>query len=237
MSFDLWGGIFILLFCLLISLYKGISFRKIGVKLALVQEKKEDAPDYCCLRGWTACLKKMNISCDVCFFGHSQIADSNFQLYFPDKKVVELGYPGDNLKNMQRRVNQIVAVNPKKIFVLAGTNSLNYSKREFEHYYGELLNAIKDSLPEAQLYCFNIVPQRDGTMGLSQNNNIIRERNSFISLFCKKSNVKMIDIYNLFVDPLGNLQKGVTMDGVHLYEKGYKTWAKALRPYIYSSND
>lgn len=53
---------------------------------------------------------------------------SDFQSYFPNKKIIELGYPGDNIKGMQMRVAQIVAVHPKKVFIMAGTNSLSYKK-------------------------------------------------------------------------------------------------------------
>ena len=214
------------------SLSKGLSFHKIGVKLSLVSENPSDAPDYWCMRSWTRCLQKMNINCDVCFFGHSQIASSDFQSSFPDKKIVELGYSGDNIKGMERRVDQVKAVHPKKVFVLAGTNSLGYTKSEFEQEYKNLLNSIRDSVPSAKIYVFTIIPQRDGILGQSKRNEIIRERNLFISAFCKANHLPLIDTYKLFVDKQGNLDQGFSKDGVHINGKAYQVWAKLLKPYI-----
>lgn len=226
------GGVILLCFCLVVSLSKGLSFHKIGVKLSLVCDKPCDAPDYWCMRGWTSSLQKMRFTADICFFGHSQIEASDFQSSFPDKKIVELGYPGDNIKGMERRVDQIKAVHPKKVFVLAGTNSLGYTKSEFEQEYKNLLNSIRDSVPSAKIYVFAIIPQRDGILGQSKRNEIIRERNSFISAFCKANHLPLIDTYKLFVDKRGDLAQVFSKDGVHINGKAYKVWAKLLKPYI-----
>ena len=230
--YALMGGVILLCFCLVVSLSKGLSFHKIGVKLSLVDEKPTDAPDYWCMRGWTSCLQKMRITTEICFFGHSQIEASDFQSCFPDKKIVELGYPGDNIKGMERRVDQIKAVRPKKVFVMAGTNSLDYNKAEFEQEYRNLMNSIRDSVPSVKIYVFTIIPQRDGILGQSKRNDIVRERNMFISAFCKANHLPLIDTYKLFVDKQGNLDQGFSKDGVHINGKAYQVWAQLLKPYI-----
>jgi lysophospholipase L1-like esterase len=56
---------------------------------------------------------------------------------------------GDNIKGMQMRVAQIVTVHPKKVFIMAGTNSLSYKKDVLAREYDQLIMAIKDSLPQA----------------------------------------------------------------------------------------
>ena len=72
-----------------------------------VQSDPTERPDYWCIMGWNNTIKKLNIDCDICFFGHSQIAMSDFQQDFPNRKIVTLGYPGDNVDGILLRVDQI----------------------------------------------------------------------------------------------------------------------------------
>ena len=225
--------IFILQFVLLIAaLYKSGYYKNVMSKLGMREVRDMDRPDYWCIKSWTRSLQKMNISCDVCFFGHSMIAQSNFHLDFPNKKIVELGYSGDNIKGMQARVAQIVAVHPKKVFIMAGTNSLSYTKAEFEKEYDRLITAIHNSLPCASLYLFNIIPQNEGSLGNIERNQTIKERNLFIRKYSQNKGIPMIDVYSLYVDSSGGLDRKYTKDGVHLVPKAYVLWANAIKPFV-----
>ena len=215
---------------LAVVLYKSGYYKNVMAKVGIETKKSEtDRPDYWCISSWTRSLQKMDISCDVCFFGHSMIAQSNFHLAFPDKKIVELGYSGDNIKGMQMRVAQIVAVHPKKVFAMAGTNSLSYTGETFEKEYDKLIATIQDSLPQAKLYLFNIIPQNDGRLGKTERNQIIRERNTFIKNYSNKKKIPLIDLYTLYADRNGALDKKYTKDGVHLVPEAYRLWANAIR--------
>lgn len=77
-----------------------------------------------------------------------------------------------------------------------------------------------------------MLPQREGTLGSSRLDAIIKERNSFIGSLCKKNGLKFFDIYNLYVDVDGNLAKEVTVDGVHLKRNCYGEISKLIKPYI-----
>ena len=81
----LFGGVILLwMISLTFVLYKSAYYKVLLSKIG-IEQPLESRPDYWCINGWTTCLKKMNLSCDVCFFGHSQIASSDFQRYFPDQ--------------------------------------------------------------------------------------------------------------------------------------------------------
>lgn len=225
--------IFVLSLVLIMVIHRSGYYKTIMTKMGFRQEvKNEDRPDYWCIKGWTTCLQKMQVNCDVCFFGHSMIEMSDFQSYFPNKKIIELGYPGDNIKGMQMRVAQIVAVHPKKVFIMAGTNSLSYKKDIFEREYDQLIMAIKDSLPQAQLFLCNIIPQHDGKLGKSKRNSIIRERNIFIKKYTKSKHVPMIDLYTIYTNNRGELCKMYSSDGVHLVPSAYRLWVNAISTYI-----
>ena len=68
--------------------------------------------DYWSIRGWTNTLEKLHLDMDVVFFGNSITCGSSFEKYFPNVKICNLGYPGDNTDGMLLRTKQIKAVNP-----------------------------------------------------------------------------------------------------------------------------
>lgn len=134
---------------------------------------------------------------------------------------------------MRLRVSQLVAVHPKKVFVLAGTNSLSFSKDDFEMEYKSLLDSIQESLPYVKVYILNIIPQCDGTLGNSECNHIIRERNEFIKEYAKSKKICYIDLYSLYVDKNGDLNNKYTEDGVHILSEAYSLWADLIKSYVY----
>lgn len=196
---------------------------------------KEDVTmrgDYWCIQGWTNTIEKLDLNCDICFFGHSQIEMSDFRTFFPDKKIVNLGYPGDNVNGMLLRVEQVKLVKPKKVFVMCGVNSLTLSNKEFESKYDQLVCAIQDSVPKAELYIFNILPERDGRMGKASKNARIMERNEFIAQYAQFHKIKLIDVYSIYCDSSGELLEEVSLDGLHIKPNSYGRWAKAIEQYI-----
>lgn len=236
--FIIMGGVLANLFLCAFIIYKTNYYKSILARFGYkCVEPVEQRPDYWCVKSWLWSLQKMNISCDVCFFGHSQIASSNFQKDFPKVKIVELGYAGDDILGMIQRVPQIVAVKPTMVFVLAGTNSLHYPKKMFESEYDKLISTIRLMLPNIDMVLFNIIPQCDGKLGKMSNNKIIRERNLFMKDYAKNHNIPVIDLYSLYVDERTlNLNQEFTTDGVHLNNKAYSIWSKALEKYIITNS-
>lgn len=120
-------------------------------------EADKQSPDYWAIVGWTNTIKKLHMDFDIAFFGNSITRGSDFQLAFPDKKIINLGYSGDNMIGMLKRVPMIQSANPKKVFIMAGTNDLvHIGLNEYKARYTNLISAIKDSIPGIYIYtkCF-----------------------------------------------------------------------------------
>lgn len=198
-----------------------------------IVQKKDNfygRPDYWSVQGWNSTIKKLDIQCDVMFFGHSQIEMSDFRKYFPGVNIVTSGYPGDNVEGMRMRVEQIGALKPSKVFLMCGINSLGMSDNDFEAKYDLLVKDIKNASPRSELYIFNILPECDGKLGKASQNIKIVKRNDFIKKYALCNNISLIDLYSLYADKDGTLFKDVTTDGVHLTPQGYDRWAKAIEP-------
>ena len=182
-----------------------------------------------CIDGWTESLKGLNIKCDICFFGHSMIRNHDFSKDFPNSKVVQLGYAGQDINGMLKRVEQIRYVNPQIVVIWAGTNSLGYPKKKFEEKYSDLLFKIKNSCPNSKILAINILPQSDGKYGSDTSNSVIIERNAFIYKVCRKFHVTLVDAYDLYKDNNGKLDQNLQIRGDGVHPSNYNPLIKALK--------
>ena len=140
----------ILCIALLYVGYKSLQYKR------LISENRKE---YDCLRGWTNSLASLHDTVDVVFFGNSITHGGRFDQAFPDMKVCNLGYPSDDLAGMIKRIPQVVAVHPKKVFLMGGANNIRlFDKVLFETQYQELIKALRDSLPDATIILQSVLP-------------------------------------------------------------------------------
>lgn len=227
------GGVTLLLS---ISLYI-VSAKSGWVKgkmaqLGWVELKDSERSDYWTVTSWTSMLWQLDYEADVCFFGNSITRGGNFKDYFEDKKVVNLGYTGDQLHRMLMRVEQIKVVNPKKVFVMAGINDLKYSSVEqFSEKYGRLVDSIRSACPNSEIYLQSVLPiRKERCRGRYTNENIVRF-NEQIARIAEKRHLTYIDLHSLYFD--GNeLKKECSKDGLHLQKSAYCLWVAEIEKYI-----
>lgn len=238
----LWGGVIIsfvlnlaLMGALFISEMKGHTFSLVLERKGLISLQDQAHPDYWAIHGWTNTLEKLNIDVDVAFFGNSITRGSDFQSYFPDKKIINLGYSGDNILGMCRRIPMLQVVNPDKIFIMAGTNDLvNIGLEEYRERYLKLISSIKDSIPNATIYIQSVLPT-NSVMGDYAPNTKVQKANLIAQEISDSYGCVFIDLYSLYVNSENEMPAEYTRDGVHLYPQHYDKWANALSAYL-SSN-
>ena len=224
-------GIILFLSCLIY--FKTNLVQRIGVKMGVIESKPQDRADYWCIMGWTNTLKKMNIDFDIVFFGNSITRGSSFHEYFPNKKICNLGYPGDNLDGMLLRIDQIKAVNPTKVFIMAGINGLQYQTLSiFDEKYERLVKLVKEKNPQAEIYLQSILPvNKTISDNRYANNKKIIAANDIIKKIASSNGCTYIDVHSLYYKN-GELDHVSTKDGVHLLPQCYDKWAELLKQYI-----
>ena len=218
----------ILCIALLYVGYKSIQFKHI-----ISENRKE----YDCLRGWTNSLESLHDTVDVVFFGNSITYGGSFDQVFLDMKVCNLGYPSDDLAGMRKRIPQVVALHPRKIFIMAGTNNLSrYEHDSFEQQYKELIKEIKQQLPDASIFVQSILPYNSNickTKFKVDRKQATIEANRVIKNVADGEGLKFVDLYSLYADYDGQMNISLTPDGVHLRSEAYKIWYKEIKQYIY----
>ena len=182
--------------------------------------------DGCCVDSWNNCITKLDMEVDVVFFGDSHTAGGDFQKAFPEVKSINLGYIGEDVKGMLRRVDAIAAVHPKKVFLMAGINGLQQqSLIDFEYWYASLVDSIRSAVPDAELYIESILP----VTGSSDycDNVKIREANVVLQRMAAERGILYIDVYSAYAQE-GALPDEMSYDGLHLTEEAYEIWYNIL---------
>ena len=212
------------------------DFAKRGLqKIGIIEKDLKDLPDYTCIQGWTNTLEKLNLDVEVAFFGNSITRQSDFRKYFPEKSICNLGYGGDTPERMILRVDQIKAVHPEKVFVMAGINGLTRrNSQEFNETFVTLVDSIKAAVPNAKIYLQSLLPVNPELKNGKQFKNKIEritQYNAIMNDVAKNKGCTYIDLYSLYaVDD--TLPQSLTQDGLHLLPEAYDKWASAIKKYI-----
>lgn len=184
------------------------------------------------LVSWERCIAKMQISADAAFFGDSITELSDFQLFFPDKKIVELGFAGDWVNGMWKRVKTVSAVNPKKLFIMGGINDLYASEpQQVAERFDSLLTSLAKEVPQTTIYVQSILPVSHEKEDFYSPNWEIAETNKLIEKVADDHGCTFVDLFSLYLEN-DVLPDSLTFDGVHLTPKGYTRWANRIAEYI-----
>ena len=173
----------------------------------------------------------MKEGCDALFFGDSITCDGNFDELFPDLRVVNLGVYGDTLEDLLRRVPEVRAEAPARIFLMGGINSLGYDNtNECLRRYVDLVAALRNACPDAALYLQSVLPisaELADQHGFS--NQIVRDFNAGVQALAEEQGLTYVDLWPAYAKD-GALDPALTRDGIHLNFNAYGPWAEIITP-------
>ncbi|HEX8925072.1 MAG TPA: GDSL-type esterase/lipase family protein [Terriglobales bacterium] len=159
---------------------------------------------------------------DVVFMGDSITAWWSMPSYFPGKRYDDKGVAGNTTAQMLARFStDVVALNPKVVVVLGGTNSLGYVPNE--QVEGEL-QAMYTAAKQAgiKVVACTITPRRptpdDSRGDLTPQ---IVAVNQWIRDYAAMNGIVVADYYPALAGPDGWLPENLTVDFVHLTPEAY----------------
>ena len=184
------------------------------------------------LFSWQSSLEKMHTTVDCVFFGDSIVRGGDFQKAFPQKRILNLGISGNTLKALKGRVAMLQAVNPQKVFLLAGINGLK-NKNVMLTYkeYESLLSAIRQTVPGAEIYVHSLLPVSRDVAKKRANNSAIQALNALLRVGAETGTYTFVDLYPDYVLD-GELNPAYSVDGIHIKEEAYQHWYRQLEPYL-----
>ena len=172
-------------------------------------------------------------ACDAVFFGDSITADSNFDEFFPELRIVNLGVYGDTIEDLSFRVSQVQEAKPARIFLLVGINCLRADNVEdCALDYSALVRQIREACPKAVLHIQSVLPiGAEIEHPAWCTNETVRAFNEELNRIAQENDLPYIDLYSLY-ETNGALDPAMTRDGLHLNFNCYSPWAEAISPYL-----
>ncbi len=160
------------------------------------------------------------------------LVGDSLSLWFPEENLpktqlwLNQGISGDTTGGILKRLPAIAAIRPDKIYIMAGINDLRkgLSDEEILNNHRQIIRRLHNQHPSAEIIVQSILPTRFAAIPNSR----IRNLNLTIATIAQQEKATYLDIHNAFIDILGNLQRELTTDGIHLSDRGYQVWQQLL---------
>jgi lysophospholipase L1-like esterase len=170
----------------------------------------------------------------VVFLGDSITDYWKLPNYFPGKPYINRGIDGQTTPEMLVRLRQdVIALHPKVLVVLAGTNDIagvtgRTSNEDIEANYAsmaELARAHRIRVVFASvLPVHNYTRDAEESFALRPSNRILA-LNKWLKDYCAKNGFVYLDYFSAVVDEHGMLKRALADDGLHPTDGGYKIMA------------
>lgn len=178
---------------------------------------------------------------DIVFFGNSLTNGGRWHEIFDNPNIKNRGIVGDIVQGLYDRADLILNGQPKKIFLLIGTNDISHhvGADSIAKALDKLITRIKKECPNTELYLQSLLPYNNDFKrykNLFGEENTVLEGNVLYEQVARKHNVTWINLFPWFADRECKLRKELTNDGVHLKENGYTIWRDEIARYVDTDN-
>ena len=168
----------------------------------------------------------------IIMLGNSLNNNALWTELFPMGYIVNRGISGDVVDGVCQRVDELVADQPDKIFLITGTNDLvnepEATALTVYDRYEKLIRTIREQLPQTELYVQSILPLNPKSKFYAGFNDRAAEINKLLDAGAGRYGYFYIDIAKVLSDEKGDLREDCTTDGIHLSANGYFFWAAEL---------
>jgi lysophospholipase L1-like esterase len=180
----------------------------------------------------------------IIFLGDSVIEGIEWNELFSNIRIQNRGIGGDWAGGVLLRLDDIIRLEPEKIFIYLGGNDL-YRKHELmnaentaddikkiTHNYEEILKRILEKRPDTKLFILSVIPVNHEWDYVKNTNAEIQGLNKSLETLAEKHGAKYIDLYSRFKTTDNELNKEYTDDGLHLNGKGYLVFKDVIQNYL-----
>ena len=154
--------------------------------------------------------------------------------YFPGKPYINRGIDGQTTPEMLVRFRQdVIALHPKVVVVLAGTNDIagvtgRTSNKDIEANYATMADLARAH--DIRMVFASVLPVHNYTHD-AEESFALRPRDRIVALnlwlkdYCSNHGLVYLDYFSALVDERGMLKRALADDGLHPTNAGYKIMA------------
>ncbi|MBX3009368.1 MAG: hypothetical protein KF816_15210 [Melioribacteraceae bacterium] len=173
---------------------------------------------------------------DIVMLGNSLTHGANWNELLGRSNVVERGIVSDILPGFNARINGVIRLKPKIVFIMGGLNDI-YSWSNVPDIFKQYVKLIellksKNIIPVIQSTTFatkDYGKDYGGTAesNLSRNQEVVK-LNKLLGEYAQKNNIDFIDLTSQISTRDGFLRSDLTWDGIHFKASAYKIWAREV---------
>jgi len=169
----------------------------------------------------------------IVFVGSSTIVGWNLAKHFPDLPAINRGFGGSQMADAARYADRIVIpYKPRLVVLYSGDNDIAAGKgpEQVAADFRALLGKVRAALPETTVVFIPIKPSIARWKLVDK----MRRANTLISRAMQQDpKCVYANIEWELLGPDGKPRKELfKQDGLHLSERGYTVWSRALRPHL-----
>lgn len=152
--------------------------------------------------------------------------------YYGSRKCINFGVGGDRTQHVLWRFEQgqLTGIRPKVAVLMIGTNNSNKddnTESDILEGVQAIVKQIRARLPDTKVLVLGIFPR---SSGFSAQRGKILQVNQALARMADDNNTFYIDFGSQLIEDDGTISKTIMPDALHLSEKGYEIWAKAIEP-------
>ena len=169
---------------------------------------------------------------DVVFLGDSITQNGIWNEFFPGISLVNRGIKGDTTSGILERLESVLKLHPRKIFLMVGVNDVHLrvpTEKIFDNYKS-IVETIQNKLPDTKIYIQSVLPVEESKLRIS--NADIDAVNQAIKKLANDANIIYVDINSKLKTKDSELNPIYTVDGEHIKGPAYVIWVNQIKKYI-----
>ena len=169
----------------------------------------------------------------IIMLGNSITAECEWSELLENPNILNRGVIGDGTSDILNRLDDVIAMKPKKIFLLIGVNDLLFLPLStITENYEKIVNQLLLETPNTKLYLESVLPVHNDFRRNGMKNEDIDILNKNIEQIAQKRGQVFINLNEKFKNSEGGLNPEYSLDGIHLNGKGYLLFKDIISPYI-----
>jgi beta-glucosidase len=178
---------------------------------------------------------------DLLFLGDSITQGWNkndvWRRFYEPRNSANFGIGGDRTQHVLWRIQngELDGIEPKVTVLLIGTNNLSSSTPdEIAAGVTAIIHELRQRLPKTQILLLGIFPRDQKP---TERRDKVKATNDKIAKLADGVHVRFLNIEKAFLNEDGTISDKVMPDYLHLSRRGYRIWADAMEPLLWSMLD
>jgi lysophospholipase L1-like esterase len=154
--------------------------------------------------------------------------------FYAPRKAANFGIGGDRTQHVLWRLDhgEVDGIRPKVAVLMIGTNNLGTNAPdEIADGVTAIVKRLREKLPETKILLLGVFPRDENPSARRER---IKSINDRIAKLDDGKMVEYLDIGKSFLNEDGTISKDVMPDFLHLSSRGYRIWADAMEPTLWS---